>query len=84
MARNFFKNFTENKPVRGLRKKYNVPDVNWLSMNLALWLLVSIAISLIFHVIVLPVLVDKRMTLAVFKKALEPYVGTESQNFKVR
>ncbi|XP_038049001.1 ubiquitin carboxyl-terminal hydrolase 47-like [Patiria miniata] len=31
----------------------------------------------------MPVYVDKRMSLAVFKKALEPYVGTESQNFKV-
>ena len=30
MARNFFRIFTENKPVRGLRKKYNIPDVNWL------------------------------------------------------
>ena len=30
MARNFFWIFTENKPVRGLRKKYNIPDVNWL------------------------------------------------------
>ena len=28
---NFFWIFTENKPVRGLRKKYNIPDVNWLS-----------------------------------------------------
>ena len=31
MARNFFRIFTENKPVLGLRKKYNIPDVNWLS-----------------------------------------------------
>ena len=31
MARNFFKIFTENKPVRGLRKKYNIPGVNWLN-----------------------------------------------------
>ena len=23
--------FTENKPVRGLRKKYNIHDVNWLN-----------------------------------------------------
>ena len=30
MARIFFWIFTENKPVRGLRKKYNIPDVNWL------------------------------------------------------
>ena len=30
MARNFFWIFTENKPIRGLRKKYNIPDVNWL------------------------------------------------------
>ena len=31
MAINFFWNFTENKPVRGLRKKYNIPNVNWLT-----------------------------------------------------
>ena len=31
MARNFFQIFTEYKPVRRLRKKYNIPDVNWLS-----------------------------------------------------
>ena len=31
MARNLFLIFTENKPVWGLRKKYNIPDVNWLS-----------------------------------------------------
>ena len=30
MARNSFPIFTENKPVRGLRKKKNIPDVNWL------------------------------------------------------
>ena len=32
MTRNFFWIFTENKRVRGLRKKYNIPDVNWLSV----------------------------------------------------
>ena len=31
MARNIFWIFTENKPVRGLRKKCNILDVNWLS-----------------------------------------------------
>ena len=31
MARNLFWIFTENKPVQGLRKKYNIPDVNCLS-----------------------------------------------------
>ena len=31
MARNVFKIFTENIPVRGLRKKYNIPD--WLRKN---------------------------------------------------
>ena len=31
MARNFFLIFTENKPVRGLQNKYNIPNVNWLS-----------------------------------------------------
>ena len=31
MARNFFWIFTENKLVRGLRKKYNIPKVNWLT-----------------------------------------------------
>ena len=30
MARIFSRIFTENKPVWGLRKKYNIPDVNWL------------------------------------------------------
>ena len=30
MARNVFRILIENKPVRGLRKKYNIPDVNWL------------------------------------------------------
>ena len=34
MARHFFKIFTENKPVRGLRKKYTIPDVNWLSFQM--------------------------------------------------
>ena len=42
MARNFFKIFTENKPVRGLRTKYNIPDVNWLTgltnLTLTYWL----------------------------------------------
>ena len=33
MARNFFRIFTENKPVRGLRKKYNIPEVNWLKVS---------------------------------------------------
>ena len=28
MARNFFLIFAENKPARGLQKKYNIPDVN--------------------------------------------------------
>ena len=37
MARNFFQIFTENKPVRGLRKKYNIPGVNWLSAKMNLW-----------------------------------------------
>ena len=23
----------ENKPIRGLRKKYNIPDVNWLRVG---------------------------------------------------
>ena len=31
MARNIFRIFTENKPVGGLQKKYNIPEVNWLS-----------------------------------------------------
>ena len=31
MARNFFRIFIENKPVRGLQKKYNIPGVNWLN-----------------------------------------------------
>ena len=30
MARICIQIFTENKPVRGLRKKYNIPEVNWL------------------------------------------------------
>ena len=34
MAIIFFQIVTENKPVRGLRKKYNIPDVNWLSVSL--------------------------------------------------
>ena len=33
MARKFFRISTENKPVRGRRKKYNIPDVNWLKEN---------------------------------------------------
>ena len=33
VAINFFQIFTENNPVRGLRKKYNIPEVNWLKMN---------------------------------------------------
>ena len=36
MVRNCFWIFTENKPVRGLRKKYNIPDVNWLNWWLKL------------------------------------------------
>ena len=32
MARNFSRIFTENKPVQDLRKKYNIPDVNWLKI----------------------------------------------------
>ena len=31
MAINFFWIFTESKPVRGLRKIYNIPEVNWLN-----------------------------------------------------
>ena len=31
--RNIFWIFTENKPVRGLRKKYNIPDLNWLKSH---------------------------------------------------
>ena len=30
MARNIFWIFTQSKPVRGLRKKNNIPGVNWL------------------------------------------------------
>ena len=33
MARNLFRIFTENKPVRGLWKKYNIPEVNWLKFD---------------------------------------------------
>ena len=36
MARNFVWIFTENKPVRGLRKKLNSPAVNWLNNCLLL------------------------------------------------
>ena len=32
MARNFFKIFTENNGARGDRKKYNISDVNRLSV----------------------------------------------------
>ena len=32
MARNVFGIFTENKPVQGLQKKYNIPYVNWLKL----------------------------------------------------
>ena len=32
MATNFFRIFSENKPVRGLRKKCNIPDVNNIVM----------------------------------------------------
>ena len=38
-GQNFFPQiFTENKPVRGLRKKYNIPDMNWLSIQLMVFL----------------------------------------------
>ena len=33
MARNFFRFFTENSPVRGTEKTNNIPDVNWLTIN---------------------------------------------------
>ena len=33
MARNLFQIFTENNPGTGDRKKYNIPDVNWLTTN---------------------------------------------------
>ena len=38
MARNLFRIFTENKPIRGLRKKYNIPDVNWLKEVILLYI----------------------------------------------
>ena len=36
MARNFLRIFTENNPARGTGKKYNIPDVNWLTGYLSL------------------------------------------------
>ena len=31
MARNLFRFFSENNPVRGTGKTNNIPDVNWLN-----------------------------------------------------
>ncbi|XP_022105952.1 ubiquitin carboxyl-terminal hydrolase 47-like isoform X2 [Acanthaster planci] len=47
------------------------------------WYFKAEPIQIVDNSRLMPVYVDKRMSLAVFKKALEPYVGTESQNFKV-
>ena len=33
MARNCFRFFTENNPIRGTGKTNNIPDVNWLTLH---------------------------------------------------
>ena len=45
IPRNFFRIFTENKPVGGLWKKYNIPKVNWLKIYRQLPFIIFIAIS---------------------------------------